>query len=168
MALYRDATGLYGPTLYGRPKSPEATAWDGIPSRASSLTVTVIDHAIHDGQIAAAVRIETIGVLCGILALREPADVEVVEDDVAGVGHEVVVLRAVPEDEIRDDAVLETVDADQHGPQRVDVGRVRVVPYLSVAVECATCGVSVPASQGSILRFVSAGLIFAGQTVGVS
>lgn len=53
-----------------------------------------------------------------------------------------VVLRAVSEDKVRDDAVLEAVDADQHGPQRVDVRRVRVVPYLAIAIECAACGTS--------------------------
>ncbi len=72
-----------------------------------------------------------------------------IENYVAGVCHEMVVLRAVPEDKIRDDAVLEAVDADQHGPQRVDVRRVRVIPYLSVAVECSTYGVSAPAFDRS-------------------
>lgn len=55
-----------------------------------------------------------------------------------------VVLRAVAEHKVRDDAVLETVDADQHGPERVDVRCVQVIPDLSVAVERTTYKESAP------------------------
>ena len=103
-----------------------------------SLTVSVIDHRVLNDDVAAAVSVPAVRVLGRVLALGEAADVDVVEHDIGAVGHEVVVLRAVAEDEVRDDAVLEAVDADQHGPQRVDVLGVQVIPDLPVAVESST------------------------------
>jgi hypothetical protein len=101
------------------------------------LTITVVDHRVLDGDIAAAVGIPTICVLGDTLALAEPTDVDVVEDDVGRVCNEMVVLRAITHDDVGDDTVVEAVDAEEYRPKSVDVLCIQVVPDLPVAVEGA-------------------------------
>lgn len=107
-------------------------------TRAVSLTISVINDRVHDGDIRTPVGIPPIGILGSGLALAEAADVDVVEDDIGGVGDKVIVLRAVAQHQVGDDAVVEAVDAEEHGPEGVDVLGVEVVPDLSVAVDGAT------------------------------
>lgn len=102
-----------------------------------SLTITVVDYRVLNGNVATAVGIPAIRVLGHVLALAESTNVDVVEDDVGRVGDEMVVLRTVSHDNVGDDAVVEAVDTEQYRPKSVDVLGIEVVPDLPVAVEGA-------------------------------
>ena len=101
-------------------------------------TVTIVNYAVHDRDVTAPVRVPAVRVLGRVLALGEPADVNVVKHYIRGVGDEMIILRTVAEHKVRDNTIMEAVDADQHGPQRVNVGGVQVIPCLSVAVKGST------------------------------
>src|SRR3569833_668044 len=111
----------------------EGLDWDG-----SLLTITVLDDRVQYGDIRAAIGVPAVGVLGGILACGGASDVDVVEHDVARVGHEVIILGAEAENQVRDDAVLQPIDADQHKAEDVDICGVRGIPRLSVSVQKAT------------------------------
>jgi len=102
-------------------------------------TISIIHHRIHDGDVLTAICVPPVRVLGRVLTLGETRDVNVVEDDVARIGHKVIVLGAVAQYKVRDDAILEAVDTHEHWSQGVDIGRVGVVPGLAVAVERTTC-----------------------------
>jgi len=140
----------------GRPPHPcrvtEGLDWDG-----SLLTITVLDDRVQYGDIRAAIGVPAVGVLGGILACGGASDVDVVEHDVARVGHEVIILGAEAENQVRDDAVLQPIDADQHRAEDVDICGVRVIPRLSVSVQSATClAVSPSDALGGVIKRVDA------------
>lgn len=101
----------------------------------ADAVVAIIDDAILDHDVAAAVRVPAVGVLSRVVALAVPGDGDVAEHDVAAVGYEVVVLWAVAQVEVGDAAAVEADGAEKDGAQDVDVRGVEVVPNLPVAVD---------------------------------
>jgi len=70
------------------------------------LTIAVVDNRVHDGYVLTAVRVPPITVSSLVLAPTRTGDIDVVEDDIARVGDEVVVLRAVSQNQIREYTVF--------------------------------------------------------------
>jgi len=87
----------------------------------ADTVVAVVDDAVLDYDVCGAVCVPAISVFGQCAATAVTADRDVAEDDVATVGHEVVVLRRVPEVEIGDAAVVQTDRAKKNGTQNVDV-----------------------------------------------
>ena len=125
--------------------------------------VAVVDDAVLDHDVGAAIRVPAVSVLGRVLGARRAADADVAEHDVAAVGDKVVVLRRIPHVEICDRAAVQTDGAEQDGPEDVDVGRVQIVPDLAVAVEEATAvDVDVGAAEleegGDVLEHLAEGV----------
>lgn len=87
----------------------------GMRGVGATPTIAVVDHRVLDGHVGGAVRIPTIGVLSQVLAARVARDVKVVEHDIRGVGSKDVVLGGVPENQVREDGVAQTVNANPAG-----------------------------------------------------
>jgi len=104
-----------------------------------SLTITVVDDRVHDGHVAAAVCVPSIGIFSRILTDARTSNVDVVKYHVGGIRDKVIVLWAIPQLQVGKNAVPQSVDANQHRPQSVDVSAVLIIPYLAVTVERTTC-----------------------------
>lgn len=108
----------------------------GVRFEADTI-ITIVDGGVLDSDMGGAVDVPSVGVLCCIVRLAEARDVDVGEFDVRRIGNPVVILRAVPQVQVIEGPAMQADDADQDGTKDVDVLRVQVIPYLTVAVESA-------------------------------
>ena len=110
--------------------------------------VAVVDDAVLDDNVGRAVCVPAVGVFGNVAGLAEPADRDVVEDDVGTVCNPVVVLRRVSEIQVGDRAAMQANSAKQDGAQDVDVLGIEVIPDLTVAVEdTSTVDVDISATE---------------------
>ena len=69
-------------------------------TRTYSLTISIIDNRVLDNDIRGSVCVPSISVLGNILASACPRYIDIVKDDVGGVGHKMIVLWRVSEDQV--------------------------------------------------------------------
>lgn len=103
-----------------------------------NAVVAVVDVGVLDDDVAAAISVPSVGILGRVAARASARDVNVGEDDICRIGHEVVPLRAVAKLQVLDSGTLEANCAKEDGAKDVDVLRIKVVPGLAVTVEGTT------------------------------
>jgi hypothetical protein len=122
-----------------------------------NAVVAVVDVRLLNDDVIGAISIPAISVLSGVLAHTATSNVDIGEQNIAGVGNECVPLRAVSELQILNRGTLRADEAEENGPEDVDVLGVEVIPCLAVPVQStASVDVDVLATEleegGGVLK----------------
>ena len=103
----------------------------------ADTVVAIVDGAVLDRDLARAVHVPPVRVLRSVVAPAVARNEQIAENDVAAVGYEVVPLRRVEQVQIADKSTVQANGSEEDGAQGRDVGRIQIVPDLTVAVESA-------------------------------